>query len=368
VSKKLTDICNITTGKLDSNAAKNGGKYPFFTCSPDPLQIDNYAFDADAILLAGNNANGNFHINRFKGKFNAYQRTYILTVKDKYDTGYAFYALKFSLNHFKKIAQGSNTKFLTTKILSSFNIMNDSPSEQKRIASVLSSLDDKIALNKKISKELESMAKTLYNYWFVQFDFPDEKGKPYKSSGGKMVYSNELKRKIPQGWEVCALCDIANITMGQSPDGDSYNKHGEGFIFYQGATDFGNRFSQIRQFTTKPARFAKEGDILLSVRAPVGAINITSNDCCIGRGLVALNSKNNTITYLYEVLKNLSLVFKRRNTTGTTFGAMTKDDLFSLKVVRPIYPILILFHEVINPMFINSPYAKARDCVFSQSF
>ena len=123
------------------------------------------------------------------------------------------------------------------------------------------------------------MAKQLYDYWFVQFDFPNEDGKPYKSSGGTMVWNEKLKREIPQGWSNGVLSDVANITMGQSPDGSSYNEDGEGIIFYQGSTDFGLRFPDIRQYTTSPSRYANKGDILMSVRAPVGALNI-ANYCC----------------------------------------------------------------------------------------
>ena len=87
-TKPLTQVCNITTGKLDANAETPGGKYLFFTCAPSPLRIDTYAFDDDVILLAGNNAQGNFHIQRYKGKFNAYQRTYVITAKRGYDIDY----------------------------------------------------------------------------------------------------------------------------------------------------------------------------------------------------------------------------------------------------------------------------------------
>ena len=76
------------------------------------------------------------------------------------------------------------------------------------------------------------MAKTLYDYWFTQFDFPDENGKPYRSSGGEMVWNDQLKREIPKGWNVGQLSDIANIAMGQSPAGETYNENGNGMIFY----------------------------------------------------------------------------------------------------------------------------------------
>ena len=223
--------------------------------------------------------------------------------------------------------------------------------EQKKIAKVLSDLDAKIELNNKINAELEAMAKLIYDYWFVQFDFPDENGKPYKSSGGKMVYNEELKREIPEGWEDGELQDIANITMGQSPPGDSYNENGIGSVFYQGCTDFGTRFPSNRKFTTEPSRFAKNGDILLSVRAPVGTMNVANEDCCIGRGLAALNSKDDCISYLDGVMQYMKQIFDRRNASGTTFGSITKGDLFSIKVVIPDKKVLKRFDEIAKPMF-----------------
>jgi type I restriction enzyme S subunit len=223
--------------------------------------------------------------------------------------------------------------------------------EQDFIGELYFILSKKIELNKRINAELEAMAKTLYDYWFVQFDFPDKNGKPYKTSGGKMVWNEELNREIPEGWDSGELKDIANITMGQSPPGESYNEEGNGMIFYQGCTDFGNRFPTVRKFTTEPTRFAKVGDILLSVRAPVGTLNIAKEDCCIGRGLASLNSKDNCIGYLFGVMVNLKQIFDRRNVNGTTFGSITKDDLFSLKVVMPTINILEKYHIVINSSF-----------------
>ena len=222
---------------------------------------------------------------------------------------------------------------------------------QKRIALVLSNIDRKIELNRAINQNLEAMAKQLYDYWFVQFDFPNEEGKPYKSSGGKMVWHEKLKRNIPIGWNNGTLIDIANITMGQSPDGTSYNEIGEGVLFYQGSTDFGMRFPSVRQYTTAPSRFAKKGDILMSVREPVGAVNIANNDCCIGRGLSALNSKIGSTTHLYYILNDLRIVFDQRNAVGTTFGSITKEDLYSLPIVIPAKEVISAFDKICSPMF-----------------
>jgi type I restriction enzyme S subunit len=216
----------------------------------------------------------------------------------------------------KKYVSGSALPRIILKNFGEIDVIYKDITTQQKIASVLSSFDSKIELNNRINTELEAMAKTLYDYWFVQFDFPDANDKPYKSSGGKMIWSEELKRDIPEGWADGELQDIANITMGQSPPGESYNEEGEGMIFYQGCTDFGNRFPTVRKFTTQATRYAKEGDILLSVRAPVGTLNIAKEDCCIGRGLAALNSKDNCIAYLFGVMVNLKQVFDRRNTDG----------------------------------------------------
>jgi type I restriction enzyme S subunit len=219
---------------------------------------------------------------------------------------------------------------------------------QDKITAVLSALDAKIDCNNRINAELEAMAKTLYDYWFVQFDFPDANGKPYKSSGGKMIYNATLKREIPEGWEDKQLGQIANITMGTSPTGDSLNDLGEGVEFFQGSTDFGWQFPTVRQYTTQPLRMAKRGDILLSVRAPVGDLNVAHIDCCIGRGLAALNSKDGFDGFLFYVMQYFKSIFDRRNSEGTTFGSITKDDLHSLPLAYPKPELLKKYNDVVS--------------------
>ncbi len=244
----------------------------------------------------------------------------------------------------------SGRKRVNENTLKNFEFNFPNLSTQKSIAKVLSDLDAKIEVNHRINDELESLAKTIYDYWFVQFDFPDGEGKPYKSSGGKMVYNEEVKREIPEGWEVKKLSDIANITMGQSPSGTSYNETGEGMIFFQGSTDFGWRFPENRVYTTEPSRFAKEDDILLSVRAPVGTMNIAMNDCCIGRGLSALNSKDNFSSFLIYQMNYFKKKFDYLNSVGTTFGSLTKDELFNLELVYPEHSVLIRFEEIVSKL------------------
>lgn len=250
-----------------------------------------------------------------------------------------------------KDEQGGIQKNITMEAIRNVLLPDVDEDNQKKIVSVLSALDDKIALNKKMNQKLEAIAKRLYDYWFVQYDFPDKNGHPYKTTGGKMEYNPTLKREIPAGWDDGVLSDIANITMGQSPDGSSYNEDGEGMIFYQGSTDFGMRFPTVRQYTTAPTRFAKKGDILMSVRAPVGAVNIANTDCCIGRGLSALNSKLGSLSHLYFLIDVFKKTFENKNTVGTTFGSITKEELYALPVVIPDKSVIEQFEKMAKPIF-----------------
>ena len=142
---------------------------------------------------------------------------------------------------------------------------------QRRIVNILDSFTKKIEVNNQINRNLEEQAKAIFKSWFVDFE-------PFQN--GRFVDS-ELGQ-IPEGWRVGMLSDIADITMGQSPNGDSYNEVGTGTVFYQGRGEFSDRFPMRRLYTTEPKRMAKAGDVLLSVRAPVGDINIANEDCCIG--------------------------------------------------------------------------------------
>lgn len=163
-----------------------------------------------------------------------------------------------------------------------------------------------------------------------------------------MVYNDRLKREIPEGWEVKGLSQIANIIMGQSPSGESYNEESNGMIFFQGSTDFGWRYPENRVYTTAPTRFAKEDDILLSVRAPIGTMNLAMQNCCIGRGLAALNSKDDFNSFLIYQMSFFKKKFDYLNSVGTTFGSLTKDELHNLDLVYPSRVILEKFEGIVS--------------------
>ena len=288
------------------------------------------------------------------GKYIQSQDIAKITCKEELlDKKFAYYLISSNMVKQQLSAAAQQTKIRHTSPdkIKDCTVWLPALEKQKQIGQLLFDLDRKIELNRAINHNLEAMAKQLYDYWFVQFDFPDENGKPYKSSGGAMVYNENLKRNIPEGWNDGIFADIANITMGQSPDGSSYNETGEGEIFYQGSTDFGIRFPSVRMYTTSPTRYAKQGDILMSVRAPVGAVNIANSDCCIGRGLSAINSMIGSITYIYYVVHYLKVRFDNLNTAGTTFGSITKDELFNLPVVVPSNDMIERFEVICKPIF-----------------
>ena len=196
---------------------------------------------------------------------------------------------------------------------------------QQKIAAILSSLDDKIELNNKINTNLEQQAQALFKNWFVDFE-------PF---GGK----------IPEGWKIGKLSEIAEITMGQSPDGKSYNEDGIGTVFYQGRAEFGTRFPTRRLFTTEPKRIAKKFDTLMSVRAPVGDLNIANEDCCIGRGLAAIHSKDNHQSFVHYTVVSLRPQLDVFNGEGTVFGCINRDALNNMEVVIPANDYLDKFEK-----------------------
>jgi len=193
---------------------------------------------------------------------------------------------------------------------------------------------------------LEKIAQALFKRWFVEFEFPDKNGKPYKSSGGKMIPS-ELG-DIPEGWRVGKLGDEFGILMGQSPPGDSYNDIGKGMIFFQGRTDFGFRFPMVRFFTTNPKRVADKYDVLVSVRAPVGDVNVAFDTCCVGRGLSAVKSKYKS--YCLYKIKALKKRFSIYESEGTVFGALNKQDFNKIEIILPSDQIISNYDNTIIPI------------------
>ena len=210
------------------------------------------------------------------------------------------------------------------------------PTVQDRIASILSAYDDLIENNRRRIQLLEQSARLLYKEWFVHLRFP----------GHKHV---KIKDGVPQGWERKKLVEIADITMGQSPRSTFYNEEGNGIPFHQGVTNFGVRFPSHHTYCTVRNRIAQSGDILFSVRAPVGKINITLDKIVIGRGIAAIRSNRNQQNFLFYDLKNH--FFKEDMIGGgTIFAAVTKKDLHDVELIQPADRIGKSFMKHVRPI------------------
>ena len=195
---------------------------------------------------------------------------------------------------------------------------------QKQITAVLSILDQRIQANTKINDNLQQQAKSLYEEMFL--NNPD----------ADMVSGT--------------LSDITTITMGQSPSGSSYNEESVGEIFYQGRAEFGFRFPTRRLFTTEPKRMAEPGDVLLSVRAPVGDLNVAYEKCCIGRGLGAIHSKTGDSSFMLYTMFALKPQLDVFNGEGTVFGSINRDGLSNLPVNIPSAEEIAKFEATVRPM------------------
>lgn len=363
-TKPLTQICNITTGKLDANAEVLNGTYPFFTCAPEPSRIDTFAFDDDVILLAGNNAQGNFHLQRFKGKFNAYQRTYVITAKDGYDIDYIKYSLELSLQQLKRLAQGSQTKFLTMQILDSFRIADIPYEEQKELVSSIREVDAKISVNKQICAELEFMAKTLYDYWFTQFDFPNEEGKPYRSSGDAMEWNEQLKREIPKGWSVATINEMTKSYRGVSYDKKDLLPSSEnGVLVLRGNNIQNNRLVYDNNVAYVPHSFVSKEqeirahDIILTMSSGskdhIGKCTMFQCDSphTYGAFLTKFTPDKDKVGFVY--LSMISDFFKKKIKAicnGTGINNLTNETFDNLVFPKPVDSVLGCFEEIIAPM------------------
>src|ERR1035437_1654319 len=242
--------------------------------------------------------------------------------------------------------------------LRAFPILLPPVAEQATIAQVLGALDDKIELNRRMNATLEAMARALFQNWFVDFDPVRAKCEGRQPAGLDAEtaalfpagFQDSCLGPIPRGWTVGTLNDVFNLTMGQSPPGHTYNEEGTGVPLYQGRTDFGFRFPTRRVFCTAPTRFAKPGDTLVSVRAPVGDINIADEECCVGRGVAAVRHKSGATSFTYYAMLNLAPDFARFEGEGTVFGSINKQAFENLALVLPPPAFLAAYERYASPL------------------
>lgn len=202
--------------------------------------------------------------------------------------------------------------------------------EQEKIANILSSLDDKIELNNEMNKTLEEMAQSIFKRWFIDFEFPNEDGQPYKSSGGEMVES-ELGM-IPKEWEIAQIDDISQVTMGVSPSSKTYNEDNIGLPLLNGAADFEGKLIKPSKFTSEPKKICKKGDMVFGVRATIGNIVFADKEYALGRGVASVEPNDKVFReFIYYSLDN-SMENLINNASGSVFLNLKKADITDLKV------------------------------------
>ncbi len=265
---------------------------------------------------------------------------------DSLDNDYLYHFLTYdsTINYLQRKAENRIGSFpqITFNILKQIKIRLPSLSIQKQIAKVLSDLDTKIEINNKINAELEAMAKTIYDYWFVQFDFPDENGKPYKSSGGAMVYNEVLKREIPEGWENGSLDSIAKINAGGDKPkiiSSVKTKDCNIPIYSNGTTNEG-----LYGYTTISK--INEQSITVSARGTIGYTVLRNEPYLPIIRLISVTPKieGSAPFYYYEV-KNL--VFEN---SGSVQQQLTKPQISRLQVLNPNISVLQEFVKIVSPM------------------
>ena len=266
----------------------------------------------------------------------------------------------YAKKYFACNASGSGQRYaLSVEALNSFPVPIIPLHEQKQIGEIFSALDKKIELNRQINQNLEAMAKQLYDYWFVQFDFPNEEGKPYKSSGGEMVWSEKLKRDIPASWETKAIEDIADVYNGATPSTVNEQNYGGDIVWitpkdlsdqkqkfvYQGERNI----SQVG-YNSCSTHLLPPNTILMSSRAPIGLLSIAKTELCTNQGFKSFVPKaENISTYLYYYL-NIHIKQIEQLGTGTTFKEVSREDVLKFPILKPSDAILDLWEERVSAL------------------
>lgn len=283
---------------------------------------------------------------------------WVVRPTEEIDAGYLFYVMASEsfVEFATRGSEGTRMPRAQWEHVSQFELRLPPMEEQRRIAGALGCLDDKIELNRRMAETLEQMARALFRSWFVDYEpvHAKQEGRwsPAQSLPGLPAhlydsfpdqFESSPLGPIPAGWQIAALGDCFELTMGQSPPGSTYNEEGDGLPFFQGRADFGFRYPRNRKFCTAPTRRAQPADTLVSVRAPVGDINMAWEECCIGRGVATLRHKSGSTSFTYYAAQTLQPALRAYESEGTVFGAITKRQFESLEVLEPPIELIDAF-------------------------
>ncbi|CAK1759639.1 restriction endonuclease subunit S [Vibrio crassostreae] len=369
---QLKDIVQFKTGKLDSNAAEDGGQYPFFTCSPTTLEINTHAFDTEAVLLAGNNANGVFAVKYYKGKFNAYQRTYVITPLDEsvVCVKWLYFRIKHVTSELQKMSVGTATKFLTKKILDAYEIELPPIEVQEQQAQILWGLQDKLDLSNQTNQTLEQMAQAIFKSWFVDFDPVKAKMNGEQPVGMDAVTASLFPEKlveselglIPEGWDVGTLSDVAKYCSART-DTDSITL--ENYISTENMLAEKKGVTAASKLpTAKTVAAYKPGDILVSnIRPYFKKIWLAegnggrSNDV-LGFEAVSANTDSYLMNLLYQ---DTFFEYMTRTSKGAKMPRGDKTAIMNWDMALPPVELREAFSAIVDKFYQLIPQNRAQN-------
>jgi type I restriction enzyme ecoDI specificity protein len=342
---KLGKIAIIRTGKLDSNAAVIGGRYPFFTCDPNTLSIDVWAYDTEAVLLAGNNASGNYTAKYYKGKFNAYQRTYIIESanEEELNIRYLCYALNQQLRLLKTMSSGSTTKFLTVRMLDNLDIPLFGINIQTQIVNILSAYDDLIENNQKQIKLLEEAAQRLYKEWFVDLRFPGHE-------------NTKIVDGVPEGWSIYPFSSKVDIMSEGTPKTSIPDYYNGKIPFYTPKDNDGAFFAYKTQMNITEgglkncnSRLYPPKTVIITARGTVGKTTILAVPMAMNQSCYALKMKENDAPYYLFFALNNEIKALQTMANGGVFNTIIGKTFDSINIQIPKDPLIYGFEETVRP-------------------
>ncbi len=331
------------------------------TALPESLTtLDSYIFDGEHLLIAEDGENLRTRQTpiafRACGKFWVNNHAHIVMGNERASTRYLEYAVLAS--DITSYLTGAVMPKLTQGNMNRIEVPCPPRDVQDQIVGVLGSLDDRITLLRETNATLEAIAQAIFKSWFVDFDPVRAKQEGRAPEGmdeaTAALFPDSFEESalglVPRGWRYSTVGESFVLTMGQSPPGDTYNESGDGLPFYQGRTDFGFRFPSQRVFCTAPTRLARPGDTLVSVRAPVGDVNMALEDCCLGRGVAGVRHPRGYRSFAFYATRGLRSKFDLFDSEGTVFGSINKKDFQGLPVVAPLDEVLAAFDHVATPI------------------
>lgn len=348
---KLQDYVRFQTGKLNSNAAKADGAYPFFTCSQETYRTDTYSFDAECVLLAGNNANGIYPLKYFKGKFDAYQRTYVIRSSDEnvLDNKYLFFALAPKLELLRNISTGAATQFLTLTILNDI-VLELPPIEiQRRVASILYNYDGLIENNTRRIGILEEVARSLFREWFVNFRFPAHQ---------KVALVESKIGLVPKGWLVQKVTEAVEVDPTTRVPKEGIKP----FVPMSGLSHTSMLITDIEAREGNGGSKFRNGDTLFARITPclengkTGFVQFLPDSEGVAFGsteFIVLRSRAVTPEYVYLMAR--SDRFRNnaiKSMSGATGRQRVQEACFDkFLIAQPPDDVLRKFGEIVRPMF-----------------